>query len=169
MAAAGACGWCVFEAMKGFFTALLLAWATAGNAQNVTLAWDASPSLSIAGYRVYYGTNSRAYGFVTNAGLVQTQRLALPHSGRWFFAATAYDTIGLESDFSNEVQWEAKPGAPAMIGDPFVRLAPVIERSTNQVDWSSLTGAPTFLSATNRTEFFRAQRLMVEDARVVRD
>ena len=155
--------------MKGFFTVLLLVWAGAVGAQNVTLAWDASPSASIAGYRVYYGTNSRAYGFLTNAGPVQTQRVTLPHAGRWFFAATAYDANGLESDYSNEVQWEAKPGAPAMHGEAFVRLAPVIERSTNQVDWSSLTGAPTFLAATNRTEFFRAQRLVVEDARVVRD
>ena len=89
--------------MKQFFTVMLLAWAGGMSAQNVTLAWDASPSASIAGYRVYYGTNSRAYGFVTNAGLVQTQRVTLPHSGRWFFAATAYDTIGLESDFSDEV------------------------------------------------------------------
>jgi len=155
--------------MKRLFTWLLLAWAGGLNAQNVTLTWDASPSASIAGYRVYYGTNSRAYGFVTNAGLVQTQRVTLPHPGRWFFAATAYDTIGLESDFSSEVQWEAKPVAPSLQGEPFVRLVPVIERSTNQVDWSSLTGAPTFLAATNRTEFFRAQRLIVEDARVVRD
>ena len=155
--------------MKGFFTVLLLAWAWAVGAQSVTLAWDASPSASIAGYRVYYGTNSRAYGFVTNAGLVQTQRVVLPHPGRWFFAATAYATNGLESDFSNEVQWEAKPGSPALHGEAFVRLAPVIERSTNQVDWSSLTGAPTYLAATNRAEFFRAQRLVVEDARVVRD
>ena len=155
--------------MKGFCTWLLLAWAGAVGAQNVTLAWDAPASASVAGYRIYYGTNSRAYGFVTNAGLVQTQRVTLPHSGRWFFAATAYDTIGLESDFSDEVQWEAKPVAPALHGEAFVRLVPVIERSTNQVDWSSLTGAPTYLAATNRTEFFRAQRLMVEDARRVNE
>ena len=155
--------------MKWVWTGLLLVWAGGMNAQNVTLTWDASPSASVAGYRVYYGTNSRAYGFVTNAGLGQTQRVALPCPGRWFFAATAYDAIGLESDFSNEVQWEARPGSPALHGDAVVRLAPVIERSTNQVDWSSLTGAPTFLVATNRTEFFRAQRLIVEDARVVRD
>jgi len=48
-------------------------------------------------------------------------------------------------------------------------VATVIERSTNQVDWSSFTGAPSYLLATNQTEFFRAQRLIVEDARVVRD
>ena len=155
--------------MKRLFTVLLLVWAGVVGAQSVTLAWDASPSASIAGYRVYYGTNSRAYGFVTNAGLVQTQRVTLPHSGRWFFAATAYDSIGLESDFSDEVQWEAKPGAPALHGEAFVRLSPVIERSTNQVDWLSVTGAPTFLVATNRTEFFRAQRLIVEKVEQVNE
>ena len=153
--------------MKWVWTGLWLVWAGAAGAQSVTLAWDASPSASIAGYRVYYGTNSRAYGFVTNAGLVLTQRVTLPCPGRWFFAATAYDGNGLESVFSDEVQWEAKPVPPAMHGEAFVRLAPVIERSTNQVDWSSLMGAPTFLAATNRTEFFRAQRLVVEDARRV--
>ena len=147
----------------------MLLCAAVVHAQQVTLAWDASPSPEVTNYRIYYGTNSRSYSFVTNAGLVLTQRVALPCPARWFFAATAYDTNGLESDFSDEVQWEGKPGSPALHGEPFVRLAPVIERSTNQVDWSSLTGAPTFLTATNQTEFFRAQRLVVEDARVVRD
>jgi hypothetical protein len=158
--------------MKRFFTILLLAWAGGMNAQSVTLTWDASPSASIAGYRVYYGTNSRVYGFViphSGTGLALTQTVALPWPGRWFFAATAFDTNGLESCFSNEVQWEAKPEPPVMQGEAFVRLSPVIERSTNQVDWSSLTGAPTFLAATNRTEFFRAQRLIVEDARRVNE
>ena len=155
--------------MKGLFTLLLLAWAGVMNAQSVTLAWDASPSAAVAGYRVYYGTNSRAYSYVTNAGLALNQSLALPYRARWFFAATAYDSNGLESDYSNEVEWEWRPEAPVMQGEPMIRLSPVIERSTNQVDWSSLTGAPTYLSATNRAEFFRAQRLIVEDARVVRD
>jgi hypothetical protein len=155
--------------MKGFVTTLMLVWAGVLNAQTVTLTWNASPSASIAGYRIYYGTGSRAYGFVTNAGLALTQTVVLPNPGRWFFAVTAYDTNGLESVYSNEVEWEAKPGAPALHGEAFVRLAPVIERSTNQVDWSSVTGAPTFLPATNRTEFFRAQRLVVEDARRVNE
>jgi hypothetical protein len=158
--------------MKWFWTVLLLAWAGGLNAQDVTLTWDASPSGSIAGYRIYYGTNSRAYGFViphSGTDLALTQTVTLPHRGRWFFAATACDTNGLESDFSNEVEWEAKPEPPVMRGEPFVRVAPVIERSTNQVDWLSFTGAPTFLPATNRTEFFRAQRLVIEEARRVNE
>ena len=132
------------------------------HAQSVTLAWNASPSPEVTGYRVYYGTNSRSYSVVTNAGMVLTQTVVLPHLGRWFFAATAHDALGLESEFSNEVEWEARPGSPVVQGEPWVRLSPVIERSTNQVDWVSVTGAPTFLAATNDVEFFATRRLVIE-------
>ena len=107
------------------------------------------------GYRIYFGTNTRNYQFVTNAGLVLTQSVVLPHGGRWFFAATAVDTNGLESDFSNEVQWESKPVAPVMTGEPWVRLLPELGQSTNQVDWGSLKGEATWFPATNGTELFR--------------
>ena len=130
--------------------------------QRVTLAWDASPSAGVAGYRLYYGTNSRSYGFVTNAGLVLTQAVVLPHPGRWFFAATAYAGNGLESVFSDELEWEAKPAPPVVHGEPIVRLSPVIERSTNRIDWLSITGAPTFIVATNEAEFFQTRRLLIE-------
>ena len=82
----------------------------------MTLAWDASASTNVVGYRLYYGTNTRSYQFVTNTGLALTQAVLLPHRGRWFFAATAYDTNGLESDFSIEVSWESKPMPPVMAG-----------------------------------------------------
>ena len=142
--------------------AVALAAAGLARSQTVTLAWDASPSAAVSGYRVYYGTNSRAYFGVTNAGLVLTQAVVLPHRGRWFFAATAYDTNGLESDFSSEVQWESKPVPPAVHGEALVRLTPVIERSTNLVDWVSTAGEATFFSATNAAEFFRTRRLVIE-------
>ena len=143
---------------------LAVALAVAGltRGQTVTLAWDASPSAAVAGYRVYWGTNSRAYFCVTNAGPLLTQAVVLPHGGRWFFAATAYDTNGLESDFSSEVQWESKPLPPAVHGEALVRLTPVIERSTNLVDWVSTAGEATFFSATNAAEFFRTRRLVIE-------
>ena len=96
---------------------------------------------------------------MTNAGLVLTQTVVLPHRGRWFFAATAYDTNGLESGFSNEVQWESEPAPPVVAGEAWVRLAPVIERSTNLVNWGSVTGRRRWWPATNRAEFFRAKRL----------
>ena len=148
--------------MKWFWTALVAAWAVVAGAQQVTLAWDASASGGVAGYRVYYGTNSRAYFGVTNAGLVLTQAVALPHRGRWFFAATAYDTNGLESDFSSEVSWESKPTPPVMASETWARVVPVLERSTNLAAWSSVTGEATWFPATNRAEFFRVRRLLIE-------
>jgi len=148
--------------MKWFWTTMFLVWAAAASAQQVTLAWDASASTNVAGYRLYYGTNTRSYQFVTNTGLALTQSVALPRRGRWFFAATAYDTNGLESDFSNEVSWESKPVPPVMVGETWVRLAPVFGRSTNLLTWGSVTGAPTWFPATNRAEFFRVNRLLME-------
>ena len=75
-----------------------------------------------------------------------TQSVVLPHRGRWFFAATAYDTNGLESDFSNEVSWESKPTAPVMAGKPWMRLTPVFGRSTNLAAWGSVTGEASLVS-----------------------
>lgn len=148
--------------MRWFWTTLVLAWAAAAGAQQLALAWDASASTKVGGYRLYYGTNARSYQFVTNTGLMLTQSVVLPHRGRWFFAATAYDTNGLESDFSNEVSWESKPTPPVMTGETWVRLTPVFGRSTNLVAWGSVTGAASWFPATNRAEFFRVNRLLME-------
>ena len=148
--------------MKRWLTTLILVWASAAGAQHVTLAWEASPSVGVVNYRIYFGTNSGNYGFVTNAGLVLTQAVVLPHTGRWFFAATAVDADGLESDFSNEVEWEARPAPPVVRGEPWVRLTPVIEQSTNMEDWRSFPGEPTWIAATNATESFATRRLLIE-------
>jgi hypothetical protein len=148
--------------MKRWLTLLILLCATAGRAQSVTLAWDASPSPEVVGYRIHFGTNAGSYAFVTNAGLVRTQTVIVPHTGRWFFAATAMDANGLESAFSNEVQWEAKPVAPVVQSETWVRLTPVIERSTNLVTWRSIEGEATWIVATNTMEFFATRRLLIE-------
>ena len=148
--------------MRRLWTILLLLWAAAAGAQTVTLAWDPSPSGDVAGYRLYWGTNTGAYEFVTNGGLVLTQSVVLPHGGRWFFAATAIGTNGLESDFSSEVSWESKPVPPVMAGKAWVRLAPVFGQSTNLANWGSVTGEATWFPATNRAEFFRVNGLLME-------
>ena len=148
--------------MKWLLTMLMLVCAGAAGAERLTLAWDPSSSAAVSGYRLYYGTNTRSYQFATNAGLVLTQSVVLPWRGRWFFAATAYDTNGLESDFSSEVSWESKPAAPVMAGKAWVRLTPVFGRSTNLAAWGSVTGAATWFPATNRAEYFRVNRLLME-------
>ncbi len=153
--------------MKHLLTILILLSATMIRAQSVTLAWDASPSPDVVGYRVYFGTNAGIYMFSTNAGMTLTQAVVLPHTGRWFLAATAVDANGMESDFSNMVEWEAKPRAPVVHDETWVRLTPVIQRSTNLVDWTSFPGEATWIHATNAMEFFATKRLLIEQVKRV--
>jgi Fibronectin type III domain len=73
--------------------------------QSVTLAWD--PSLGtdvIANYNVYYGVARATYTNVVAAGTNTTVSISNLVAGTaYYFAATAVDTFGLESDYSAEV------------------------------------------------------------------
>src|ERR1017187_1496590 len=73
-------------------------------ATNVSLAWNPSTSTDIAGYKIYYGAASLTYTNTTDVGNVTNATVAnLISSTTYYFAATAYDTSGLESDYSTEV------------------------------------------------------------------
>jgi hypothetical protein len=69
------------------------------------LAWDSSACTNvIANYNVYYGVASATYTNVAAAGTNLTVSVPnLVEGATYFFAATAVDTSGLESDFSTEV------------------------------------------------------------------
>ena len=60
------------------------------------------------------------------------------------------------------------PVPPVMNGEPWVRLTPVIERSTNLVTWRSIEGEATWIAATNAMEFFATKRLLIERVQQVR-
>jgi hypothetical protein len=85
---------------------LAVAQVSALATQKATLAWNPSPDPNVIGYRVYYGpahgvyTNMVSVGNVTNA-----QISGLVEGGNYFFAASAYDVIGLESELSNEANY----------------------------------------------------------------
>ena len=154
--------------MKILSLILWIVGSVAWSQQAVTLAWDASPDAGCVGaYRVHFGEASRGYVFSTNAGPVLTQTVTVPYPAEWFFAVTAVGTNQLESDFSNEVMWRALPQAPPLKGDTFVRLTPVLERSTNLVQWRPFKAAPTYVPATNAMEFFRNKRLAIERVTLV--
>jgi hypothetical protein len=72
--------------------------------QSVTLAWNPNPEPDVSGYIVYYGNASRHYPYSTNVGNVTTATVYGLNEGlTYYFAVTATNTSGLESDFSNEV------------------------------------------------------------------
>ena len=77
----------------------------------VTLAWDPSPSTNvIANYKIYYGGASATYTNAVSAGTNTTVSVSnLVEGTTYYFAATAVDTFGLESDYSAEVS-AAIPG-----------------------------------------------------------
>ena len=71
----------------------------------VTLAWDPSSGTNvIANYNLYYGGASATYTNVVSAGTATTASVSnLIEGCTYYFAATAVDTNGLESDYSTEV------------------------------------------------------------------
>jgi hypothetical protein len=148
--------------MKWILTWLGLLMALLAGAESVTVSWRANAETNLVGYRVYAGTNSRAYHLCIPTGLVTTQHVELPEPGRWFFAVTATNNVGRESAYSAEVVLEPKPETPVIDGEPWVKLSPVIERSTNMISWLAVTGAPTWFPATNGQEFFTTRRLEIE-------
>jgi hypothetical protein len=82
---------------------LTLSASTAGTA---TLTWNANTESDVAGYKVYRGTGSGTYG-APLATLPKTTTsyaaTGLQNGTTYFFVITAYDNVGNESVFSNEV------------------------------------------------------------------
>src|SRR4029450_8619624 len=83
---------------------------TPAQATQVQLAWDAplqangTPVPNLAGYKLYYGSQSGQYHTAIPVGMTTTYTVTNISAGQtYYFAATAYDTAGTESAFSNEV------------------------------------------------------------------
>jgi len=79
---------------------------------NVTLSWvaptqnsDGSPLTNLAGYKVYYGKNSGRYDReirIDNPGLT-TYVVEQLSPDTYYFAATSYNSFGIESSYSGEI------------------------------------------------------------------
>lgn len=84
----------------------------------VQLAWSPSVgSSTITNYNVVYGVGSGQYTNRTAVGLATNTTVTLPSRGvTFFFAVTAVENHGLESPFSNEVNYTPPnpPSAPTM-------------------------------------------------------
>ncbi len=75
-----------------------------GHCSQVTLTWDPNTEPDLAGYDIYYGTASGNYQWKTDVGNATTYtQSGLNIGATYYFAATAYNTQGLSSGFSNEV------------------------------------------------------------------
>ncbi len=76
----------------------------------VSLAWDmpttyvdGTPLTDLAGFKVYYGTVSGVYPQVVDVRNATSFSSGALGPGTYYFAVTAYDSYGSESEFSNEI------------------------------------------------------------------
>jgi len=82
---------------------------------SVPLAWNPSVNTNVAGYKIYFGvvshdyTNSIDVGNVTNTTIT-----GLTENTVYYFAATTYDSTGVESAFSNEATYLFQASPPTL-------------------------------------------------------
>ncbi len=113
--------------MKTLITLLLL--TAALQAANVTLEWNASPD-AVGGYAVYYGNTTTQTPLSPPLRIVTdktTATLELPEGGKWYFAVTALNQEGVESEPSAIVTTTI-PTAPASL-----RVTSVETGATNTI------------------------------------
>ncbi|MEW6417445.1 MAG: DNRLRE domain-containing protein [Nitrospirota bacterium] len=102
----------LFYCFASFAILNLVLFLSAGKVYSgqATLSWDppttnadGTPLLDLAGYNVYYGNTSSNYSQIIDVGNITTYTVASLNDGTYYFAVTAYDTSGNESEYSNEV------------------------------------------------------------------
>ncbi|HZL44354.1 MAG TPA: Ig-like domain-containing protein [Verrucomicrobiae bacterium] len=88
------------------FSILVVAQTSALATQSITLAWDPSPDPTVVGYKIYYGVVSRTYTNMVDVGNATNVTISgLIEGTTYYFAATAYNTLGMESSFSAETTY----------------------------------------------------------------
>lgn len=128
-----------------------------------TLAWDHSTSQEVKGYFIYYGGESGAYTNRIDVGYVTafTMKYLPRKSGKpvdFYYAATAYDGTGAESDFSNEVLYSTRPlptPPGKLTGSNAVVVVGVQAAPTPKGPWSDYASVETSVAPQEKT-FFRS-------------
>jgi hypothetical protein len=100
----------------------------AGLCQAVTVAWDPPTNnvdgtalTDLGGYKIYWGHHPGTYDTNHDVGNVTADAVTFPGmTGLIYFAATAYNTNNVESDFSAELVWCAfAPTNPVINSHPY--------------------------------------------------
>jgi hypothetical protein len=88
-----------------FFSIAILATLAKAHASSMVLSWTPSVSPDVAGYNVYYGTSSGNFSYKLNVGNADSVTIPNLISGAtYYFVATAYNTRGTQSLFSDQIQ-----------------------------------------------------------------
>lgn len=134
----------------GYILLALLTGLVCAKAATVSIAWNPSSDTNVTGYNIYYGTSSGNYTGKVSVGNVSVITISnLTYGATYYFAATAFDSDGNESDFSNETQFIV-PGALVLSGganpgDPMVIKFPVapshwyeVQASVDLQSWTTI-------------------------------
>jgi len=81
---------------------------------SLTIQWDLNKEPTVAGYKFYFGQEPGRYTRVMdvgNASRFQVMGLAV---GTWYFTCTAYDKMGNESAYAQEVSKVVKSPTPTL-------------------------------------------------------
>ena len=86
--------------------ALITLPVTAAYAADVTLAWDPNTEPGITGYKIYWGPSSGNYTSSKDVGNNTSATITGLDEGKtYYFAATAYNSDGIESGFSRQISY----------------------------------------------------------------
>ena len=126
---------------------------------SVSLTWNANVESDLAGYKIYWGAVSGGYTNRITVGLVTDLVFTnLVRGQKVYFAATAYNAVGLESTFSNEISYTAPmvPAAPGL--KPIVVLTVQSSPKSASPVWTDYTNAPAVaLLPEDEQKYFRLQ------------
>jgi hypothetical protein len=101
---------------------LLVAMACAVIGATVTVAWDPSPDGTVTGYKLYYGVGVRSYTNQLDVGsALQATDTNMTVGQTYHFAATAYNALGTESVFSDELTYTVSAQKPKT---PIIQIKP---------------------------------------------
>ena len=74
--------------------------------EEVFLSWGQNQESDLSGYRIYYGNASGSHSVKIEVGKTRNYTLTHLESGKtYYFSATAFDTSGNESEFSEEISF----------------------------------------------------------------
>lgn len=83
---------------------LVILLPVSGFSASILVSWNANTESDLAGYKIYYGTQSRTYSSPVNVGKVTGYQFNNVGTGTYYLAVTAYDTSGNESGYSSEAR-----------------------------------------------------------------
>ena len=100
--------------------------------QSAELTWTDSPDDNVVSYNVYFGTESGVYFDVTNCPDISDVIIpGLEDGTTYYFAVSAVDDAGNESELSNEAYYTVPPPAPFTL-----QVQGTTAAQTVQVSWT---------------------------------